>query len=306
MSLAPAPPSAPVEPTRPLIEVRDLVKRYGDKTVLSGVDLEVYRGETLVVIGGSGSGKTTLARLIMGLEKPTSGRIFLKGVEMTALDSQALISLRARFAMVFQKSALLDSMSVLDNVAFPLREQTALDEPTIRERVLLKLRALGIEDAANKLPGQLSGGMAKRAAIARAMITEPEILVYDEPTSGLDPVSSRMVDELIEQMRDRFFVTSIVISHDMVTAFQIADRLALLSRGTIVTSGPPAEVLRSHSAEVERFAASSGIDLDEIARPATRKSPSEIGALWEASRPAGEHEEKSWWRRRQGDCAVLL
>lgn len=269
--------------SEPLIELRDVVKQYGEKTVLNGISLQVRRGETLVVIGGSGSGKTTLARIVMGLEKPSAGQVLLKGVDLSSLRGRRLTAMRTRFAMVFQKSALLDSLTVFDNVAFPLREETRLDEPTIRERVHLKLSQLGIEDAAHKLPGELSGGMAKRAAIARAMVTEPEILVYDEPTSGLDPLSSRVVDELIEQMRERFFVTSVVITHDMVTAFHIADRVALLARGTIVTSRSPDDLLQAVDSEIRRFAASSGVDFSQLHPPRPRRSPTEIRMRWDAA-----------------------
>jgi len=286
---------------RPLIELRDLVKRYDGKTVLDGVNLKVERGETVVVIGGSGCGKTTLARLIVGLERPTSGSIYLEGVELTALGDDALASMRGRFAMVFQKAALLDSMTVFDNVAFPLREETDLGEEAIHERVFVQLRELGIEHAVRKLPAELSGGMAKRVGIARAMVTEPEILVYDEPTSGLDPISSRVVDGLIEQMRERFFVTSVVITHDMVTAYEIADRVLLLSRGTIVAEGPPEQVFRSHSEDIHPFALSSGVDLEKLAPRAARKAPAEIRAQWIAAHPPPGRDERPWylrWRKR--------
>jgi phospholipid/cholesterol/gamma-HCH transport system ATP-binding protein len=278
----------PEEPaSRPLIEVRDLVKRFGDKTVLDGLSLRVERGETLVVIGGSGSGKTTFARLVMALDRPTSGRILLDGVDLTTLGERALARMRRRFAMVFQSAALLDSMTVLENVAFPLREETDLGKAEIRERALAKLRDLGVDQAADKLPAELSGGMAKRVGIARAMVTEPEILVYDEPTSGLDPITSRVVDGLIEDMRERFFVTSIVITHDIRTAFEVADRVVLLARGKVVVEGPPEQVFRSHSEEVRPFALSSGVDLERLAPRAARKSAAEIRAAWLAAHPPG-------------------
>lgn len=296
-------PSTPAESIArpPLIELRHLVKRYGDKTILDGIDLRVERGETVVVIGGSGCGKTTLARLIVGLEAPTEGEIFVEGVEMTTLRRSARGPMRGRFAMVFQRAALLDSLTVFDNVAFPLREETALDEDAIQERVLVQLRELGIEDAAQKLPGELSGGMAKRVGIARAMVIEPEILVYDEPTSGLDPISSRVVDGLIEQMRARFFVTSIVITHDMVTAYEIADRVLLLAHGRIVADGPPEMVFRSHGEDIRPFALSSGVDLEKLAPRAARSSPAEIRARWLAAHPAVKEADGPWyrlWRRR--------
>jgi phospholipid/cholesterol/gamma-HCH transport system ATP-binding protein len=286
-----------------LIEVRNLVKRHDDSTVLDGVSFMVERGETIAVIGGSGAGKTTLARLIMGLDRPTSGSILLDGVDLTALADRALAQARRRFAMVFQSSALLDSMTVLDNVAFPLRERTHLDEDAIHERALAQLHELGIEQAADKLPAQLSGGMAKRVGIARAMVTEPEVLVYDEPTSGLDPITSRLVDGLIEDMRERFFVTSIVITHDMVTAYTVADRIVLLAHGKLVVEGPPEEVFCSHGEEIRPFALSSGVDLARLAPRAARKPAAEIRAAWLASHPPVAAESRRWYQRWRNHAA---
>lgn len=281
----------------PLIEVRDLVKRYGAKTILDRVSLRVERGETIVVIGGSGTGKTTLARLIIGLDRPTSGSVLVEGVDLGTLHGWALVQQRRRFAMVFQGAALLDSMTVLDNVAFPLRETTHLGDEEVRERARAQLRELGVEQAENKLPAQLSGGMAKRVGMARALVTEPEILVYDEPTSGLDPVTARMVDALIDHMRERFLVTSIVITHDVVTAYSVADRVVLLASGHIVADGPPEEVFRSHSDVIRPFAASSGVDLDRLAKRPAHKPASEIRAAWSAAHPAIESEERGRFRR---------
>lgn len=290
-------------PAPPLIEIRDLVKCHHHKVVLDGIDLTIERGETIVLIGGSGCGKTTLARLILGLDKPTSGRIFLEGVELTALREAELRAVRHRFGAVFQAAALLDSLSVFDNVAFPLRETTDLDEQEIRARVVQVLETLGIEQAAQQLPGELSGGMAKRVGIARALVTEPEILVYDEPTSGLDPISSRVVDGLIERTRERFAVTSIVITHDMVTAYDLADRVVLLAHGNIVVDGAPEVVFRSHIEEIRPFALSSGVDLAQLEARTSRKAPSEIRAQWLAAHPPQAEEAKPWyrrWRRRAG------
>ena len=194
---------------------------------------------------------------------------------------------RARFAMVFQKYALLDSLSVYENVGFPLRERGVITEPEIRRRVMAGLESLGVADAAWKLPGELSGGMAKRVGIARAMIMDPEILVYDEPTSGLDPVTSRIVEDLIEEVRDRLFVTSVVITHDMATAFRIADRVVLLHRGRIAVDGPPETAFSSDVSAIRSFATSSGVDPGRLASRAHRKSPATIRALW-AERAAAD------------------
>lgn len=288
--------STPERKSAPLIEVRELVKIFGGRPVIDGLDLTVDRGETVVIIGGSGCGKTTLARVLMALERPTSGSVRLEGIELTALSDKELTAARSRFAMVFQTAALLDSLNVFDNVAFPLREETDLDESDIRERVLAQLGELGLGDAVERLPAELSGGMAKRVGIARAMITEPEILVYDEPTSGLDPIGARLVDGLVEQVRERCLVTSVVITHDMVTAYEIADRVVLLARGKIVACGPPEELFRSHSDDLRPFAISSGVDLDKLAPRSARKSPAEIRARYGA-RTRVPRGRKPWYQR---------
>ncbi len=281
----------------PLICVRDLVKRYGDKTILDHLSLDVQRGETIVVIGGSGSGKTTFARLLIGLERPTSGEIVVNGLDITKLGDRQLAEARRRFAMVFQRHALLDSLNVFDNVAFPLREETSLDETAISERVHAVLRELDVEAAVEKLPGQLSGGMAKRVGIARAVVTEPEILIYDEPTSGLDPVSSRVVDGLIERMREQHLVTSIVITHDMVTAYEVADRVVLLADGKIVSNDSPEALFKSDNEQVLPFAISSGVDLERLAPRKTRMTPSQIRARWSREHPLAPTGKRGWLSR---------
>jgi phospholipid/cholesterol/gamma-HCH transport system ATP-binding protein len=268
----------------PLIDVRHLTKRYDHQLVLDDLALTVERGETCV-IGGSGSGKTTFARLLVGLERPDSGEIRVCGVDIVGLRGRELDRTRRKFAFVFQKDALLDSMSVFDNVAFPLREERRLSAEQIRARVSLVLRELEVEEAATKLPGELSGGMAKRVGIARAVVTEPEILVYDEPTTGLDPVSSRIVDGLIERMRVVHGVTSVVITHDMVTAYEVADRVVLLAGGKALAQGPPEELFRSHRAEIEPFVRASGVDPATLPPRSGRPSPADIRARWEASHP---------------------
>jgi phospholipid/cholesterol/gamma-HCH transport system ATP-binding protein len=279
-----------------LIEVRNLVKRFSGKTVLNHFNLSITRGETCAIIGESGSGKSTFARLLVGLEPADSGEIWVDGVNLVGLHGRALDRLRLKFAFVFQGHALLDSMSVFDNVAFPMREQRHFTPAEIAARAHLALRELDIDEASSKLPGQLSGGMAKRVGIARAIVIEPEILVYDEPTSGLDPLSSRVVDGLIERMRTAHGVTSIVITHDMVTAYSVADRVVLLAHGQAVADGPPEELFRSHGKEIEPFALSSGIDLTRMTPRTDRIPPSEIRAQWEKAHPKGTAiEPHRWW-----------
>jgi phospholipid/cholesterol/gamma-HCH transport system ATP-binding protein len=268
-----------------LIDVRNLVKRYDDKPVLNGFSLTVQRGETCVIIGASGSGKSTFARLLVGLERPDSGEIRIAGVDIVPLGARERDRIRKKFAFVFQQSGLLDSMSVFDNVAFPLREARHLIAAEIEKRVHLTLRELDIEDAASKLPGQLSGGMAKRVGIARAVVTEPEILVYDEPTSGIDPIGARVIDGLIERMRVLHGVTSVVISHDLVTAYDVADRVVLLASGKAVAQGAPEELFRSHATAIEPFAEASGIDLANLASRSSRVPAAKIRAQWVRSHP---------------------
>jgi phospholipid/cholesterol/gamma-HCH transport system ATP-binding protein len=280
-----APPGSGGEARGPLILVDHLTKRFGDKVVLDDLSVAVERGETMVIIGGSGAGKSTLARHLIGLEKPTSGRVVVGGVDLARLHGQALVEARKRFGVVFQRGALLDSFNVFDNVAFPLREGTELDEAAIHERVMRYLAELGVEEAIDKVPSELSGGMLKRVGIARAMVIEPEILIYDEPTSGLDPITSRLVDQLIEQVRSSFLVTSVVITHDMATALDVSDRMALLARGKIVAQGSPEELLAAGNEEVELFLRSSGVDPDRLAARAGRKTPEQIRSEWAARRP---------------------
>ena len=268
-----------------LIDVRNLVKRDDDKLVLNGFGLTVERGETCVIIGASGSGKSTFARLLVGLELPDSGEIRIAGVDIVHVGARERDAIRKKFAYVFQQSGLLDSMTVFDNVAFPLREARHLCAVDIEQRVHTTLRELNIEDAASKLPGELSGGMVKRVGIARAVVTEPEILVYDEPTSGIDPIGARVIDGLIERMRVHHGVTSIVISHDMVTAYDVADRVVLLASGKAVAQGPPELLFRSHATAIEPFAHASGIDLTNLASRSSRVPAANIRALWAASHP---------------------
>jgi phospholipid/cholesterol/gamma-HCH transport system ATP-binding protein len=235
---------------------------------LKGVDLLAKRGETTVIIGGSGAGKTTLLRLIVSLERATSGAIVVEGEDITNLSERELNRIRKKFGMVYQYAALLDSISVLENVAFPLVEHTKLSRKEINERVMAKLEILGLDPkvVAPKFPSELSGGMRKRVGLARALMLEPPILVYDEPTSGLDPPTSRMVDDLIEEMRQRFGVTSIVISHDIASCFRIAHQAVLLIQGKVETSGTPDALLHGDSDIARDFVRNSGVDVAHIGR----------------------------------------
>jgi phospholipid/cholesterol/gamma-HCH transport system ATP-binding protein len=239
--------------------VRALQKSFGETQVLADVNMSIGRGHIAVIIGGSGAGKTTLLRILIGLERPTAGSVEISGQDIAKLSDRELNSMRRKFGMVFQYSALLDSMNVLDNVAFPMREHTNLSEKEIKAQVTEKLNSLGLENVEKRYPSQLSGGMRKRVALARALMLEPEVIMYDEPTSGLDPVTSRMVDDMIVETRNKFGVTSVIISHDMVGALQIADEIYLLSKGSIVASGSPQELIRGDNELLHQFLRSSGV-----------------------------------------------
>ncbi|HJK96396.1 MAG TPA: ATP-binding cassette domain-containing protein [Polyangiaceae bacterium LLY-WYZ-14_1] len=255
-----APDDPDVAPDGPVaVRVDDLRKSYGDAVVLRGVTFDVLRGKVNVLIGASGSGKTVLTRQLIRLERPDSGRILVDGMDIVPLDEVALAPVRKRFGMVFQMSALFDSMSVFDNVAFPLREHTKLGRGEVRNKVEAALDSLGILHSAKRWPAQLSGGMQKRVAVARSIVLEPEILIYDEPTTGLDPITSRTVDDLIVETAERHGVTSFVITHDMASVFRIADRVNYLYKGFIEVSAPPRKFLETDNAMVREFLDASGV-----------------------------------------------
>ena len=257
-------PSVPDEiKTNPIhVQIRDLHKTYGDHHVLRGVSLDIHRGKTNLIIGPSGSGKSVLMRQLIRLETPDSGEVVVDGVDFARLSGLELESRRRTFGMVFQMSALFDSMSVFDNVAFPLREHTSFSRKEIRARVMERLVSLGVAGAAHKMPAELSGGMQKRVAVARAMIVESEILIYDEPTTGLDPITTEMVDDLIVEAEEKFGVTSVVISHDMASVVRIADQLNFLHEGKIAASGTPRELLDSDHPATAEFVRASRVAVD--------------------------------------------
>jgi phospholipid/cholesterol/gamma-HCH transport system ATP-binding protein len=238
-----------------VIQVRDLHKSFGDNKVLNGIDISVERGTTFVVLGGSGSGKTVLMKHVIGLLKPDSGTVLVDGIEIPKLEGRALTEARRMFGMVFQGAALFDSMTVYENVAFPLHErQRAMKADELRERVVAKLKVVDLdEDVLGKFPAELSGGMRKRVALARAVVHEPKVVLYDEPTTGLDPITTAYVDEMIMTAKQRLGVTSMVISHDIASAFKVADKMAVLYDGHLAAQGTPEEVRRSEHPFVQRY-----------------------------------------------------
>ncbi|BDG06699.1 ABC transporter ATP-binding protein [Anaeromyxobacter oryzae] len=240
-----------------MIQVIDLWKSFGDNHVLKGVNLTVPTGQTYVVLGGSGSGKTVLMKHVIGLLKPDRGRVIVEGVEISALTGKALTEARQQFGMVFQGAALFDSMNVFDNVAFPLRERhrgERIKSDEVRTRVVEKLKVVDLgEEVLGRWPAELSGGMRKRVALARALVSDPQVVLYDEPTTGLDPITTNYVDEMILHAKERLGITSMVISHDIASAFRVADRLAVLYDGHLAAEGTPAEVRDSKDPFVQRF-----------------------------------------------------
>jgi phospholipid/cholesterol/gamma-HCH transport system ATP-binding protein len=237
----------------PALEVRDLHKSFGDRQVLRGVSLSVPAGTTCVILGGSGSGKTVLLKHLIGLHTPDRGQVLVEGEDLVPLGPERLAQVRRKFGMVFQAAALFDSMSVFDNVAFPLREHTRMSEPDIRERVHARLELVGLRDVDLRFPAELSGGMRKRVGLARAVVLDPRIVLYDEPTTGLDPLSTDAVDGLINKARRELQVTSVVISHDVGAAFEVADEVCFLHEGVIADRGTPAALRQSRHPAVQAF-----------------------------------------------------
>jgi len=243
-SIAPAPAA---------IELRGLRKAFGDHVVLDGIDLSVQHGETLVILGGSGSGKSTLLRCMVGLERPDEGSVRLYGDDLFEIGAKRLSKLRRRIGMAFQSGALFGSMTVGENIELPLAEFTALPATTRRIVARLKLGMVGLEDAMDLFPAELSGGMIKRAALARALALDPDVVFFDEPSAGLDPVTGAAIDHLMLEIRRIFEATFVVVTHEMISAFTIADRIALIHQGRFLVIGSPDVVAESEDPVVRAF-----------------------------------------------------
>lgn len=236
-----------------LVEIRDLQFSYGERPVLSGLRMDFPRGKVVAVMGGSGSGKTTILRLIGGQLKPDAGQIQMNGETVNALDTTALYKLRREMGMLFQNGALFTDLTVFENVAFPLREHADLPEELLHDLVLMKLHAVGLRNAAQLKPAEISGGMARRVALARAIALDPQLILYDEPFAGLDPISMGVTANLIRKLNDVLGSTSIVVSHDVSESFSIADYVYFLSNGKIVAEGTPEEMSASTDPYVKQF-----------------------------------------------------
>jgi phospholipid/cholesterol/gamma-HCH transport system ATP-binding protein len=237
----------------PLVECRDLRFGYGERPILDGVAFTVPRGKVTALMGASGGGKTTVLRLVGGQVRAQAGQLLFDGQDIGALDRDGLYAARRRMGMLFQFGALFTDLSVFDNVAFPLREHTGLSEALVRDIVLMKLNAVGLRGARDLMPAQISGGMARRVALARAIALDPELIMYDEPFAGLDPISLGTSAQLIRRLNDTLGITSIVVSHDLDETFRIADQVIILANGRIAAQGTPAQVMASDDPLVRQF-----------------------------------------------------
>ncbi len=246
--------------SKPVISLHDLRVSYGEREILHGISFDVQPGETLVILGGSGSGKSTLLRTLVGLEKPSAGEIWIKGRDIAKTSTAEMDAIRRKIGMSFQSGALFGSMTVGENVALPLREHTRLQDSTIEIILRLKLQQVGLEGFEYYMPAQLSGGMKKRAAVARALAMDPEILFFDEPSAGLDPIIAAGIDQLILELKRAFRMTIIVVTHELASAFLIADRMLLIDKGNIVALGTVQEMRASTQPRVRQF-------LDRVAEP---------------------------------------
>ena len=236
-----------------MIEIRNLYKSFGGKQILNGMNLTVRRGETKVIIGRSGVGKSVLLKNIVGLIRPDAGSIKVNGIEVTNLEEREYNKIRMEIGLVFQGGALFDSMSVGENVAFVLNEFMNLDKKTVRDRVADALGLVGLKDVEDMMPSQLSGGMKKRVSLARVLCMEPQIILYDEPTSEVDPITAAAINNLIISLRDKLKVTSIVVTHDMNSAYKVADSIAMFYRGQVIADGKPDDIRNSKHPVVQQF-----------------------------------------------------
>src|SRR6266576_88792 len=250
----------PASPIEPVLSLRNLRVSYGEREILHGISFDVVRGETLVILGGSGSGKSTLLRTLVGLEKPSAGEIWIKGRDLAKTSAAEMDAIRRKVGMSFQGGALFGSMPVGENVALPLREHTRLEDSTIEIMLRLKLQQVGLEGFEYYMPAQLSGGMKKRAAVARALAMDPEILFFDEPSAGLDPIIAAGIDQLILELKQAFRMTIVVVTHELASAYLIADRMVLIDKGNIVAMGTTAAMRASTQPRVRQL-------LDRVPEP---------------------------------------
>jgi phospholipid/cholesterol/gamma-HCH transport system ATP-binding protein len=261
-----------------LIELRNIYKRFGWLVVLNGINLNIEKGKSLVIIGASGSGKSVMLKHIVGLLTPDRGEVFIDGRRIDNISERQLTEVRKRFGFLFQMGALFDSETVADNIAFPLVEHTKKSPAEIAQIVKEKLTMVGLPDAGPKMPGELSGGQRKRVALARAIALDPEVILYDEPTTGLDPVRSDVINELILRLQKQLDVTSIVVTHDMQSAFKVGDRIVMLHEGKLIFDGTPAEIRVSDNPVVRRFihGEADERELESLRVPQSQSEPTDV------------------------------
>ena len=236
-----------------IIEVRDVHMRFGDVHVLKGISCELQKGETLCILGGSGGGKSTLLKIMIGALRPTSGQVIIDGDDITTASEDELNRIRRKFGVMFQSGALLNSMTVAENVALPLEYHSGLDDELISTIVKIKLQQVDLLHAADRLPSEISGGMQKRAAIARALALDPKILFYDEPSAGLDPITTTRIDQLINKLRDGMGMSNVVVTHVMESVERIADHIVMLDKGEVILDGSLQDLLESEDGRIKRF-----------------------------------------------------
>jgi phospholipid/cholesterol/gamma-HCH transport system ATP-binding protein len=282
---------------QPIISVRDLTVRYEDRCVLDHVDLDVARGEVMVLLGGSGSGKTTLLRHVIGLERPHQGTIVVKGIDINRCSARELTAVRRTMGVAFQEAALFNSLSIAENVALPLRELTTLADPVIEIMIYLKLASVGLGEVEKLLPRELSGGMKKRAAVARATALDPEILVFDEPSAGLDPIVAAELDELILLLKNLFHMTLVVVTHELASAFRIADRIAMLYNGSLIAVDVKDAFRSSTDPRVRQF-----LDRIPVASSTTRLSRATSASSLVSAGCSDEEHGSPGRRVRAGQC----
>jgi phospholipid/cholesterol/gamma-HCH transport system ATP-binding protein len=266
---------------RPVISVVNLHVGYDEREILHGISFEVQHGETLVILGVSGSGKSTLLRTLIGLEKPGSGEVWIKDVNIARASQREMDEIRKKMGVSFQGGALFGSMTVGENVALPLREHTRLEESTIEIMVRIKLEQVGLASFEDYMPSQLSGGMRKRAAVARALAMDPDILLFDEPSAGLDPIIAAGIDELILELKKAYSITIVVVTHELASAFLIADRMLLIDRGSIIAIGAREEIAASSNPRVRQF-------LDRVPEPQVEDELNYLQML------AGDRKPRNW------------
>src|SRR6267142_951983 len=270
----------PASPIEPVLSLRNLRVSYGEREILHGISFDVVRGETLVILGGSGSGKSTLLRTLVGLERPSAGQIWMRGQDIATISRAEMDETRKKIGMSFQGGALFGSMTVGENVSLPLREHTNLEGSTIEIIVRLKLDQVGLGGFEDYMPSELSGGMKKRAAVARALAMDPEILFFDEPSAGLDPIIAAGIDQLILELKRAFRMTIVVVTHELASAYLIADRMVLIDKGNVLSIGTTEEMRSSSQPRVRQF-------LDRVAEPEVSRESDYLEMLTDNRRRSG-------------------